>query len=261
MKNSPFFYPLLICAALALIMGAVVLALYTGEDPLPPQTQDTTDKTDPAALPEMNFLTDLSDFEPAMSTEDSRFLILINKENRVSLASKPEQLVKVKDAKKVIELDATAQAALEAMFIEMRAAGFSDVFVTSAYRSYDYQSYLFNFYIEEEMAKGLSFEAARDKVLTYSAEPGTSEHQSGLAVDLMTSGMSELDETFADHPVYDWLTENAWKFGFVLRFPEDKTEITGYSYEPWHYRFVGRRHAYEIHKNRLCLEEYILMKK
>lgn len=65
------------------------------------------------------------------------------------------------------------------------------------------------------------------------------------------------DVSFANQEVYKWLRENAWKFGFILRFPEDKTEITGYSFEPWHYRFVGRYHAQKIHKGGLCLEEYL----
>ena len=73
----------------------------------------------------------------------------------------------------------------------------------------------------------------------------------------MTNGMSDLDESFADYPVYDWLQENAWKFGFILRFPADKTDVTGYDYEPWHYRFVGRADAYVIHSRGLCLEEYV----
>ena len=65
------------------------------------------------------------------------------------------------------------------------------------------------------------------------------------------------DVSFANQEVYKWLRENAWKFGFILRFPEDKTEITGYSFEPWHYRFVGRYHAQKIHEGGLCLEEYL----
>ena len=139
----------------------------------------------------------------------------------------------------------------------MRTEGITDVFVTSAYRSYSYQTSLFNTYIEQEMASGLSYDKARERVLTYSAYPGTSEHHTGLCVDLMTRSMSELDESFASYEVYPWLLENAWKFGFILRYPEEKTEITGYTFEPWHYRFVGRDHAYKMKQNNLCLEEYL----
>ena len=105
--------------------------------------------------------------------------------------------------------------------------------------------------------RGCSREEAEAEAATVVARPGTSEHHTGLCVDLMTTSMRELDESFADEAVYPWLLENAWKFGFILRFPEDKTEITGYDYEPWHYRFVGRYDAYMIHSRGLCLEEYV----
>ncbi len=236
---------LIVCLILTVFMGMAVFVLYR-EPPQPPApSEDLT----------VTFTTDLADYEPYMDTKED-FLILVNKTHKIGKDSVPQDLVAVKDARKEIFLQKTAALALEAMFIEMRAAGFSDVFVTSAYRDYGYQSSLFNTYLNQEMATGLSLAEAREKVLTYSAEPGTSEHQTGLAVDLMTSSMSELDESFADHAVYTWLGENAWKFGFILRFPEDKTDITGYAFEPWHYRFVGRQSAREMHEQKLCLEEY-----
>ena len=104
---------------------------------------------------------------------------------------------------------------------------------------------------------GLDKTDAERVASSYSAKAGTSEHQTGLCVDLMTSSMTALDGSFANQAVYPWLLENAWKFGFVLRFPADKVEETGYSFEPWHYRFVGRYHAYKIHSAGLCLEEYL----
>jgi D-alanyl-D-alanine carboxypeptidase len=198
-----------------------------------------------------------------MTATDQKYLLLINKQNKVDESFAPSPLKKVKDTHKDIELELTVARALEAMFIEMRAAGVGEgVFVTSAYRSYTYQNWLFGYYIEEEKSKDrtLTDAEARDRVLHYSAAPGTSEHQSGLSVDLMTNGMRELDESFADEPVYDWLLENAWKFGFILRFPKDKTDITGYDYEPWHYRFVGRENAYQIWSQNLCLEEFLAQK-
>ena len=218
-----------------------------------PETEGKQDVT----LPELLFKSGLSEYEQYMDANDNKYLILINKSAVIDGGFKPETLVKVADARKDIELSKTAEMALEAMFKEMRACGFNNVFVTSAYRSYNYQTSLFNTYVTQEMASGLSYEAAKAKVLTYSALPGTSEHHTGLAVDLMTSSMSELDESFADDPVYDWLLENAWKFGFILRYPADKVDVTGYSFEPWHYRFVGRYHAYMIHSQGLCLEEYL----
>ena len=101
----------------------------------------------------------------------------------------------------------------------------------------------------------LGREEAEALVLAYSTRPGTSEYQTGLAVDMDTMGSFTTD--FAWTTEYYWLQENAWKFGFVLRFPSDKTEVTNNSFEPWHYRYVGRYHAKIMPDNGLCLEEYI----
>ncbi len=253
---------------LALVALAVLLGVYfsMGEKPpvddetTPDPSESTTEPKEEEPMPPVLFKSDLSAYEDAMNPKDAeKYLVLINKQNKVDASFVPEPLVAVKNAKKDIELEATAARALEAMFIEMKAFGYGDVFVTSAYRSYAYQTWLFNYYIEDEKSKNptLSDEQAREKVLHYSAAPGTSEHQSGLSVDLITEGMGgELDARFAEYPVYDWLCKNAWKFGFILRFPEDKTDLTGYDYEPWHYRFVGRENAYKIWSGNMCLEEY-----
>ena len=246
---------LLLCITAAL---GIILISIDEPDAKPDGTTapPETDAPNPE-IPSPLFKTHLEDYEQYMDANDEKYLILVNKSSTVDQSYKPESLVKVKDSHKDIELLETAEKALEAMFTEMRANGFDNVSVTSAYRSYSYQSSLFNTYLNDEIASGLSYEKAKERVLTYSAYPGTSEHHTGLAVDLITSSMSELDESFADDPVYPWLLENAWKFGFILRYPKDKTEITGYSFEPWHYRFVGRYHAYKIYSEGLCLEEYL----
>lgn len=261
-QKSPFLVPLLVCLVITVLMGGALVWLYRDDGTLPPDTTDTEDTThqEPPEVTNVIFKTDLSAYEAYMDPEQKdAYLLLVNKQNPLRESYKPSDLVSVKDARKDISLVKTAEMALEAMFIEMRAEGFSGIFVTSAYRSYSYQSSLFNTYIDDERAKdpSLSYAEAKEKVLRYSAYPGTSEHQTGLCVDLMSNSMRELDESFADEPVYEWLLENAWKFGFVLRFPEDKTELTGYDFEPWHYRFVGRYHAYMMHKDGLCLEEYV----
>lgn len=262
-QKSPLLVPLAVCLIITVVMGGVLLWLYRDDGGTrPPDTSDTTEKPDEKDPPEvMNviFKTDLSAYEKYMDPADrDAYLVLVNKSHTLSAEDTPSDLVPVKDARKDISLRKTAEMALEAMFIEMRAEGFEDIFVTSAYRSYSYQNYLFyDVYLPREQATGLTYEKAREKVLTYSALPGTSEHQTGLCVDLMSDSMRELDESFADEPVYGWLMENAWKFGFVLRFPADKVDLTLYDFEPWHYRFVGRYHAYMIWRDGLCLEEYV----
>jgi len=263
MSNQKFLLTILaVLLAITAALGIVLVILEVSDGK--PQETDAptvtdapkTEKQEPE-IPSVMFKAGLEEYEKYMDVTDEKYLVLVNKESTIDDSFKPEKLVKVKDAHKDIELSETAEMALEAMFKEMRKEGFDGVFVTSAYRSYSYQTSLFNTYINNEMATGLSYAAAKDKVLTYSALPGTSEHHTGLCVDLMTNSMSDLDESFADDPVYPWLLENAWKFGFILRYPKDKVDITGYSFEPWHYRFVGRYHAYKIHEQGLCLEEYL----
>ena len=87
------------------------------------------------------------------------------------------------------------------------------------------------------------------------AVPGTSEHQLGLAVDIVDVNQQVLEEEQEDTPTQQWLLANSWKYGFILRYPENKSSITGITYEPWHYRYVGRQAAQEIYSQGICLEE------
>ena len=89
----------------------------------------------------------------------------------------------------------------------------------------------------------------------YSAVAGQSEHQTGLAVDMYNTGTA--DVSFGETEAYQWLSTHAHQYGFILRYPADKTEITGYDFEPWHYRYVGRYHATQMYEQDLCLEEYL----
>ncbi len=208
--------------------------------------------------PDYGFLSDLSAYEQYMSpTDRDAYLILINVDNPLEQSYVPEDLTDLADTRKdgraVQQMRFCAAKAMEAMFIELRANGYSDVSVTSAYRSYAYQSSLFNSYIKQY--PNLSYEDAYKFVSTFSAIPGTSEHQSGLCADL--HNLPSADISFAQKDAAKWLAANCWKFGFILRFPEDKTEITGISFEPWHFRFVGRYHARKIMEGGLCLEEYM----
>lgn len=206
------------------------------------------------------FQNDLSAYEQYMNPEDrDAYLILVNKTNTISSDSVPDNLIPIENTRtdrakeQMVEC---AEKALEALFIELYSAGYTDVSVTSGYRSYNKQVSLFNTYLQNEMKNNpsLSDAEAKEIVLTYSAFPGTSEHQTGLCCDM--HNLSAANVSFANKDAYKWLIENCYKFGFILRFPEDKTEITGYSFEPWHYRFVGRYHATRMHELGMCLEEY-----
>ena len=196
-------------------------------------------------------------------TENPEYLVLLNKTHPSGEAYSPSDLTKLDSSLtlygKEIELRLYAAKAAEAMVKELHAQGYTDIVVTSGYRSYAYQKSLFNTYLEQERAAHPTWseQQVRDYVLTYSAAPGTSEHHTGNAIDLISTNYVSLDETFAQNPAYAWLQQNAHRFGFILRYPANKTDITGYSYEPWHYRFVGDKAATEIHERGITLEEYL----
>ncbi len=198
-----------------------------------------------------------------INTQNAEYLVLLNKTHPSGEHYCPPDLTKLDKELtlygKEIELRLYTAKAAEAMVKAMHDAGFTDIVVTSGYRSYAYQQSLFNTYIEQEMSShpGWTEQQARELVLTYSAAPGTSEHHTGNAIDLISTNYVSLDETFAQNPAYEWLQQNAHLYGFILRYPADKTHITGYSYEPWHYRFVGKQAATEMHEKGMTLEEYL----
>ena len=107
------------------------------------------------------------------------------------------------------------------------------------------------------MASGMNEELARIAAAREVAAPGTSEHQLGLSVDIIDSEYTVLDEAQANTPTQQWLMKNSWRYGFILRYPEGKSEITGIIYEPWHYRYVGKEAKEDIYESGLCLEEWL----
>ena len=107
------------------------------------------------------------------------------------------------------------------------------------------------------MADGLSYDEAYAAAATVVAIPGTSEHNLGLAVDICALDYQILDDAQADTPEQQWLMEHCWEYGFILRYPAEKQDITGIIYEPWHYRYVGRDHAQAIRQSGQCLEEFL----
>lgn len=142
------------------------------------------------------------------------------------------------------------------MLRDCRAAGY-DAQITSAYRDNDLQVYLYERKVSYYLDLGYSLDAARNEAGTVVAVPGTSEHQLGLAVDLVDSSYWVLDEAQENTPAQRWLMEHAWEYGFILRYPSDKSAYTGIIYEPWHYRYVGTDLALELRQSGLCLEEYL----
>lgn len=153
-------------------------------------------------------------------------------------------------------VDAEAYGPLKQMFADAKAAGVPLALVSS-FRSIKLQDALFDDYVEANMNKGMSREEAIKAANSLRTYAGTSEHNTGLCFDLAEEGSGWLREGFENTAQGKWLRENAPKYGFILRYPKDKTEITGISYEPWHFRYVGVEHAQKITQQGMCLEEYI----
>ena len=173
-------------------------------------------------------------------------LTLVNKNNKLPAVYVPNDLVEIpnnmayngKKVRKEVLKNFTN------LFKDSKKHGYK-ITIVSAYRDYDYQKKLFDGYVEE---KGLKY------ALKCSAKPGHSEHQTGLAIDVM--GSNNDYNLFAESKEFEWMKNNAYKYGFILRYPEGKENITGFKYEPWHYRYVGIDIATYIYNNNLTLEEY-----
>ena len=131
--------------------------------------------------------------------------------------------------------------------------------VCSGYRPHEYQVGLFEEQTSRWLYAGYGQEEAEALAATAVAIPGTSEHELGLAADIYSSENLNLDESQVNTFTQQWLMENCWHYGFILRYPKDKSEITGIIFEPWHYRYVGDEHARKIHSAEICLEEYLDM--
>lgn len=153
-------------------------------------------------------------------------------------------------------IDIRCYAELMEMIYACRNAGL-DPLICSSYRTHEKQISLFEERVGELLDLGYTKKDARTKAATSVARPGTSEHELGLAVDIVDRSHQLLDYTQEYTMVQQWLLANSWKYGFILRYPNDKSSLTGIIYEPWHYRFVGKKAAKKIYKQDICLEEYL----
>ena len=183
-----------------------------------------------------------------MASEDHGWnLILVNRENYIP-ADYEVQLTELSNGKKV---DSRIYPELQEMFDDARAQGYS-LFVREGYRTQEEQQQLMDEKIEAYENEGKSKPEAKKLAEQWVAIPGTSEHQLGIAVDIN----ADTTKSSSDD-VYNWLAENAHTYGFIKRYPSNKTDITGVINEPWHYRYVGKEVASKIYSQGICLEEYI----
>ncbi len=175
--------------------------------------------------------------------------VLVNKYHNLGNDYIPSDLVDVNSSYRTKEnkLKKVANDNFVTMADDAKKEGIK-LLVGSGYRSYKTQYDLYNYYVSVDGKKEAD---------TYSARPGYSEHQTGLAIDIVGSNWSFIE---ANTKEYNWLIDNSYKYGFILRYPKGKERITGYIYEPWHYRYVGKDIATYIHENSLTYDEYMARK-
>ena len=150
------------------------------------------------------------------------------------------------------QFDARAIDYLTDMLNDMRKDGIVNIWVQSAYRSVARQKELYDNKMNEYLEEGKTQEEAQKLTEEYINKPGSSDHNLGLAVDF-----NYVDNSFAKTDAYKWLLKNAENYGFILRYPKDKEDITKIEYESWHWRYVGEEHAKKMNELDMCLEEYV----
>ncbi|MDO5560327.1 MAG: M15 family metallopeptidase [Oscillospiraceae bacterium] len=180
----------------------------------------------------------LNNSEPAVSVDSSGAsyvdnIMIVNKTYSLPATYNPGAL------------DSKVQSAFDEMSSDAKGKNLT-IWIASGYRSYEDQKTLYDKYVAID---------GQTEADTYSSRPGHSEHQTGLCFDLNT-----VEDSFARTDEGKWVAENCWKYGFIIRYPEGKEDVTGYKYEPWHLRYVGKDIAKDIYDRKICLEEYLGVK-
>ncbi len=200
-----------------------------------------------AALPVLEGLWWLGDVQ----VEDE-LLTLVNSWNPIPA----DRMFNLAEVENGYLMDERCVADLQSMMNDCRAAGLSPL-ICSAYRTQELQETLFWRQVGKLEVSGHSSDAAYAEAAKSVAVPGCSEHQIGLAVDIVDVSYQRLNDAQENTAAQQWLMQNCWRYGFVLRYPRDKVEITGIYYEPWHYRYVGKDAATAMYLRGVCLEEYL----
>lgn len=223
---------------------------------------ETAAAADPAAEGEPATPADAE--TPPMTLEDLPWnLRLVNRDHPLAADFAPSNLAELPDASWVEPHvnhrgDARIVEDLTAMLTAAEAAGTHPI-ICSSFRTYDYQENLFENRIERaEREEHLEGTEAEEAAAFWVAPPGASEHQTGLAVDIVDADYLELDEGQEETATQQWLMIHCAEYGFILRYPTDKSATTGIGYEPWHYRYVGKEAASAITQSSLCLEEWLV---
>ncbi len=192
----------------------------------------------------------------AQALLDDPRMILVNRAHPIT----EDYPVETKECGSATAINKTLQTEAANAFLSMQAAAAKDgvdVRMQSGYRSVSYQKKLYNDKTQYYRNKGLSEAAAREKAAVIVNPPGCSEHNCGLAADLNSPEHTTLDTGFADTAAFRWLCENAEQYGFILRYPKEAESVTGITYEPWHWRYVGPENAALLNRSGLCLEDAV----
>ena len=223
------------------------------EPPEPDEAEPPAAQTPPAPEPEDTTGVGMpASKAPSFPEAEDWQLLLVNPWNEM-----PEDYeVTLKTLADGNKVDEKAFDDLSAMLEACRDAGLRPK-ICSSYRTMSKQTYLYNNKIARLQKAGYSKKAALAEAGRWVARPGTSEHQLGLAVDIVSSSYQSLTKKQEKTKEQKWLMEHCWEYGFILRYPNSKSEITGIGYEPWHYRYVGREVALDIRDSGLCMEEYL----
>ena len=224
---------------------------YFNEDNLARYLKYDKDVTTEERVTYVNALLDYEYYTHVIDIEDpSDTTVIVNKYHKLASTYVPNDLEPINHKYNQGWNNKMRKVAKEA-FEKMCEAALKDditIYSGSAYRSYSYQQTLYNNYV---------YTNGFDKAETFSARAGYSEHQTGLATDIMNKNLDYISKNDKE---YDWLINNSYKFGFILRYPEGKEKITGYMYEEWHFRYFGIDIATELFKTGLTYEEYIARK-
>ena len=192
----------------------------------------------------------------AQALLDDPRMILVNRAHPIT----EDYPVETKECGSATAINKTLQTEAANAFLSMQAAAAKDgvdVRMQSGYRSVSYQKKLYNDKTQYYRNKGLSEAAAREKAAAIVNPPGCSEHNCGLAADLNSPEHTTLDTGFADTAAFRWLCENAEQYGFILRYTKEAESVTGITYEPWHWRYVGPENAALLNQSGLCLEDAV----
>ncbi|MEG0829952.1 MAG: M15 family metallopeptidase [Anaerovoracaceae bacterium] len=243
-RTKPRFKIIVMCLLILAMMGIKALITPSVGEETAPVTGTTVEESKKPA-------TETTNSKPV--EKQSKYLILVNKTHSIGKKDVPEDLQKLKTVASdrtstYQQMSKPAAIAFEKLAAGAKADGY-EIVATTAYRPYNYQKELYDNYVAKD---------GKTAAETYSAKPGTSEHQTGLSVDVSSPSVSyRLTQEYGKTAEGKWLAQNAHKYGFIIRFLKGRSEITGYEYEPWHIRYVGKQPAKEIYDQDITLEEYL----